>query len=284
MRLNSQLKRRWAAVWGVSRTVGPSCGSAIAVRHCRRRPQFRRWPRGGGRGGAIARRRRGSLLPGALREKQSILCFPLRHVLLLRGFQRLRTVVLLLVPLLYRQRKTIPSEFTMLSLSSLENITCCHTTTLKNPQTVWLEPLPPTCMATYQSLSYALLRRRRLWHPLPRAVMTSPGTFRFSAFILLLFFILIPLNYFFNVFAPCFSIETATVNQHMWKLQKHLGQEPPPELDVFVRLSACTGLCQGSDGNYAVDTALNVSCFLSVHIINRHSCIIPACQSHKKLD
>lgn len=85
-------------------------------------------------------------------------------------------------------------------------------------------------------------------------------TFRFFTIILPPFFILIPLNHFFNVFAACFSIETAAVNHHVWKVQKHLGQEPSPELDVS------TGLCQGSDGNYAVDTALMflVSCLFTL--------------------
>lgn len=48
--------------------MGPGCRSVTTADRCRRRLQFQLWPRGGGRGGAIAR---GSRLPGALREKRS---------------------------------------------------------------------------------------------------------------------------------------------------------------------------------------------------------------------
>lgn len=73
-----------------------------------------------------------------------------------------------LYPPLYRQGKTIPTEFTTSSLSSLENITCYHITT-------WKISWKTFATHAYRSLSYALLRRGKLRHPLPWAVMTSPA-------------------------------------------------------------------------------------------------------------
>lgn len=173
MGFNSQLRWRRATVGGVFHGSGlwfcnrggslppPAAVPALAAR----------WrPRRGHRLAAA----------GSAPRKTIHSLFPLRRVLLLRRFQRPRPVLLLLIASALQPEENhclkLYHEFLFLTWN---HYLLSHNRPEKSPNLLsWTFATP--CAAAYQSLSCALLRRGRLWHPLPWAVITSSSHLGFS--------------------------------------------------------------------------------------------------------
>lgn len=152
------MKRRHSSGW--FRDSGPGCGSVTMVGPCRRRPQFRRWPRGGGRGGAMAAARgpRGS----CCRQRSgraTHCCLPSSmSFLLLRLPEATDSPTAPWILCSTDRGKPFPQNLPRvryLHLKTLPAIT-------QPPRKIPRKTFATTCAAAYRSVSYALLRRGRL--------------------------------------------------------------------------------------------------------------------------